>query len=99
MPPNSTPPGEGMASRWEGCRLGALPRLLANHLPLPSSGSLPKIEADDGLIRAVEGGRVEQKSEKERYANRETALMFPIVFSKKRRSRFPPGKICLRCWD
>jgi hypothetical protein len=43
--------------RWEGCRLGALPRLLANHIPLLSSASLPKIEADDGLIRAVEGGR------------------------------------------
>lgn len=41
MPPNSTPPGEGMASRWEGCRLGALPRLLANHFLLPSSASLP----------------------------------------------------------
>jgi hypothetical protein len=25
--------------------------------PLPSSASLPKIEADDGLICAVEGGR------------------------------------------
>jgi hypothetical protein len=57
MPLNSTPPGEGMASRWEGCRLDALPRFLANHFPLPSSASLPKIEADDGLIRAVEGGR------------------------------------------
>jgi hypothetical protein len=56
MPLNSTPPGEGMASRWEGCRLGALPRLLANHFPLPPSASLPKIEADDGLIRAVRKG-------------------------------------------
>ena len=57
MPPNSTPPGEGMASRWEGCRLGALPRFPADHIPLPSSASLPKIEADSGLIRAAEGGR------------------------------------------
>ena len=56
----------------------------------------------DGVdLRMLSKGEgVEQKSEKERYANRETALMFPsIVFSKKRRSRFPPGKICLRCWD
>ena len=40
-----------------GCRLGALPRVPADHFPLPSSASLPKIEADSGLIRAVEGGR------------------------------------------
>jgi hypothetical protein len=39
------------------CRLGALPRFLADPFPLPSSASLPKIEADDGLVRAVEGGR------------------------------------------
>jgi len=57
MPPNSTPPGEGMASHWEGCRLGALPRFLADHFPLPSLASLPKTEADDGLICAVEGGK------------------------------------------
>jgi hypothetical protein len=60
MPPNSTPPREGMASRWEGCPLGALPRFPADHFPLPSSAGLPKIEADSGLIRAVEGERVEQ---------------------------------------
>jgi hypothetical protein len=46
-----------MAFRWEGCRLGALPRVPADHIPLPSSASLPKIEAADGLIPAVEGGR------------------------------------------
>jgi hypothetical protein len=57
MPLNSTPPGEGMAFRWEGCRLGALPRLPADHIPLPSSARLPKIDAAHGLIRAVEGGR------------------------------------------
>jgi hypothetical protein len=43
------------ASRWEGCRLGALPRFLTDYFPWPSFASLPKIEADDGLIRAVEG--------------------------------------------
>lgn len=48
---------EGTASCWEGCRLGALPRLPADHFPLPSSASLSTIEADSGLIRAVEGGR------------------------------------------
>jgi hypothetical protein len=51
------PPGEGMASRWEGVGSVRGPRLLANHFPLPSSASLPKTEADDGLIRAVEGGK------------------------------------------
>jgi hypothetical protein len=30
---------------------------VANPFPLPSSASLPKIDADSGLIRAVEGGR------------------------------------------
>jgi hypothetical protein len=57
MPPNSTPPGEGMASRWEGCRLDALPRFADDPFPLPSFASLPKIEADSGLIRAVAGGK------------------------------------------
>jgi hypothetical protein len=38
-----------------GCRLGALPRFLTDHFPWPSFASLPKIEADDGLIRAGEG--------------------------------------------
>jgi hypothetical protein len=46
-----------MAFRWEGCRLGALPRVPADHIRLPSSARLPKIDAADGLIRAVEGGR------------------------------------------
>jgi hypothetical protein len=55
--PESTPPGEAMASRWEGCQLGALPRFLDNRFSVPSSASLPTLEADDGLIRAVAGGR------------------------------------------
>ena len=42
-----------------GCRLGALPRLPADHIPLPSSARLPRIEADTGLIRAVEGEEAE----------------------------------------
>ena len=46
-----------MTSRWEGCRLGALTRFPADHFPLPSSASLPTIEADSSLGRAVEGGR------------------------------------------
>jgi len=54
-PPNSTPRGEGAASRWEGCRLGPLPPFPEDHLPLRSSATLPTIEPDSGLIRAVEG--------------------------------------------
>ena len=54
MPRNSTPPREGMASRWEGCRLDALPRFPAGHFPLPSSASLPKIEVE-ATIRQVRG--------------------------------------------
>ena len=45
----------------------------------PFSGSLPKIDADSCLIRIVEGRRGSAESENERYANRQTALIRPIV--------------------
>jgi len=67
-----------MASRWEGCRLDALPRFADDPFPLPSFAGLPKIEADSGPIRAVAGEGAEQRPGK-RSVNRETALMFPIV--------------------
>jgi hypothetical protein len=55
--PNSTAPAEGMASRTRGVGSGrplASPSVVFR---LPLSADLPKIAADSGLIRAVEGGK------------------------------------------
>lgn len=78
-PPNSTPAGEGVPSFGETCR-----RWTPTRVPAPISlASSSRVAAESGaamaFIRAVEGGKGLNGSENGRYANHETALIFPIV--------------------
>ena len=78
-PPNSTPPGEGAASRWEGCRLRPLPRYSGRSFYLAIFCHLPRMEADSGLIPRCRRGKGLIRIENGRYDNGETALIVPIV--------------------
>jgi hypothetical protein len=50
-------------------------------LSLPFSADLPKIAGGRGLYLRCRRGKELTRAEKGRYANRETAQIFPIVFS------------------
>src|SRR5581483_3334410 len=65
----------GWCRTGEECRVGAPPRLLANHLALTCSARLPRMGADNCLSCAVEGGRGRAEPEKTRHAHRKTARL------------------------
>jgi hypothetical protein len=57
MPPNSRPPRGGMAVRVGGVSDWRAAWFSLPILPLATFARLSKIEANSGLIRAVEGGK------------------------------------------
>lgn len=78
-----------VASCGEGCRRGASFLFPDSDFPLVFPPTWRQSDAETGLIRAVVRGRGCRRAENGRYANHETALMFPIVLP----ARYPISAI------